>query len=63
MPAGCFCVFKLKLQLVKTKGAAKASMRIKSFFIAFNFPESLEDLNGVFNLKGVVATAALLEAW
>jgi hypothetical protein len=37
MPAGLLCVFKLKLQLEKTSGAAKASIRIKSFFMAFNF--------------------------
>lgn len=36
MLGGFLCVFTLKPQLVKTKEAAKASMRIKSVFMAFN---------------------------
>jgi hypothetical protein len=37
IPAGFLCVLTLKLQLEKTSGAAKASKRIKDFFMAFNF--------------------------
>jgi len=37
MPAGLLSVFKLKLQLEKISGTARAIIRINSFFMAFNF--------------------------